>query len=556
VAELLEDAARAAANRGAPEAAAELVAQARRLTPPEDVDARARRHIDEIDYRFLAGADATARQLLDELLQTDVRGSVRARALILRSWRSDSPAASREALEEAVVESFGHDLLHARATTLLVWQRGAWAGFPGDLDAEVEFAVALAERTGDAWTLASALTTAGTMLSFRGKPGAPAHLSRAVELGEQSHHRQPGDHSPRIAYAHDRIANGDWTTAEELLEREREDAGLKGDESRLLVLRVFLAALDTRRGHWDNAERLLGEVLASTMEYWRAAALAQRVLLRGRRGDERGEDDARALAATVFAQNDPDLASDGQAGLGLLRLAHGDAAGAAALLVPPLELLERRGWHQVGFAANVPDAVQALLAGGETTAAGSLVNRLGSRALEQRHAWGLPAAAWCRGQLLLAEGDPGGALAELVRASEGFALLGAPFELARTYLTHGHALRRLGRRTDAAASLEAAATSFATLGAEPWRARAEQELRRAQPRRRRDDSLTAAESRVATLVAAGRKNREVAAELFTTVATVEAHLTRIYRKLALRSRTELARAVADGSRRARYLALA
>ena len=83
--------------------------------------------------------------------------------------------------------------------------------------------------------------------------------------------------------------------------------------------------------------------------------------------------------------------------------------------------------------------------------------------------------------------------------------------------------------------------------AEPWRGRAFDELRRARPRPRRDDTLTAAESRVAALAAAGRKNREIAAELYTTVATVEAHLTRIYRKLERRSRNlELTLAVADG----------
>jgi DNA-binding NarL/FixJ family response regulator len=72
-------------------------------------------------------------------------------------------------------------------------------------------------------------------------------------------------------------------------------------------------------------------------------------------------------------------------------------------------------------------------------------------------------------------------------------------------------------------------------------------LRRARPRPRRDRELTSAERQVAALVATGKKNREVASQLFTTVATVEAHLTRIYRKLGVRSRTELARQVADGT---------
>ena len=70
----------------------------------------------------------------------------------------------------------------------------------------------------------------------------------------------------------------------------------------------------------------------------------------------------------------------------------------------------------------------------------------------------------------------------------------------------------------------------------------------ASPRQRRDRSLTTAERNVAALVASGRTNREVAAQLFTTVGTVESHLTRIYRKLAVRSRTELARLVAEDRR--------
>ncbi|HYN63426.1 MAG TPA: helix-turn-helix transcriptional regulator, partial [Candidatus Limnocylindrales bacterium] len=74
-----------------------------------------------------------------------------------------------------------------------------------------------------------------------------------------------------------------------------------------------------------------------------------------------------------------------------------------------------------------------------------------------------------------------------------------------------------------------------------------QELRRARPRRRSNTILTAAESRVAELVAAGGTNKEVAASVFTTVATVEAHLTRIYAKVGVRSRTELARRMADES---------
>jgi DNA-binding NarL/FixJ family response regulator len=85
------------------------------------------------------------------------------------------------------------------------------------------------------------------------------------------------------------------------------------------------------------------------------------------------------------------------------------------------------------------------------------------------------------------------------------------------------------------------------VGAQPWLERAEDELRRANPRPRHDGELTNAERRVAALVVQGQTNKEVAARLFTTTATVEAHLTRIYRKLGVRSRTELARAATDGA---------
>ena len=94
--------------------------------------------------------------------------------------------------------------------------------------------------------------------------------------------------------------------------------------------------------------------------------------------------------------------------------------------------------------------------------------------------------------------------------------------------------------------LTAASDTFLSLGALRWKGRADQELRRARPRVRTDHALTTSEQRVASLVVAGRTNREVAAQLYTSVGTVEAHLTRIYRKIGVRSRTELAGAVADG----------
>jgi DNA-binding NarL/FixJ family response regulator len=113
-------------------------------------------------------------------------------------------------------------------------------------------------------------------------------------------------------------------------------------------------------------------------------------------------------------------------------------------------------------------------------------------------------------------------------------------------LGQGRALLRAGRRRLAAAALADARDRFAAIGAVLWAERAAEELERAAPARSAGE-LTAAERRVVALVAEGQKNREIGQALFMSVATVEAHLTRIYRKLDIRSRSELARLVAEGT---------
>jgi DNA-binding NarL/FixJ family response regulator len=88
-------------------------------------------------------------------------------------------------------------------------------------------------------------------------------------------------------------------------------------------------------------------------------------------------------------------------------------------------------------------------------------------------------------------------------------------------------------------ALEQALALFEELPARLWAEKARQELARIGGRRTVEDELTASERRVAELAAAGRSNREIAAELFMGVSTVEAHLSRVYRKLAIRSRAGL-----------------
>jgi DNA-binding CsgD family transcriptional regulator len=103
-------------------------------------------------------------------------------------------------------------------------------------------------------------------------------------------------------------------------------------------------------------------------------------------------------------------------------------------------------------------------------------------------------------------------------------------------------LHRSGHRSDARRELEAARDVFVRLGTPIHAHRAGTELASVSGRTA-TTSLTAVEERIADLVGAGQTNREVAAGLFMSVRTVESHLGRIYRKLGLRSRTELSRHV-------------
>jgi DNA-binding NarL/FixJ family response regulator len=117
-------------------------------------------------------------------------------------------------------------------------------------------------------------------------------------------------------------------------------------------------------------------------------------------------------------------------------------------------------------------------------------------------------------------------------------------------LVLGSIQRRTRRRKDARESLQAAQQILDTLGASTWSAKA-QHLTGRPPGRatdRGEKDLTPAERRVARVVAGGATNREAAARLFVTVRTVEVHLTNVYRKLGIRSRTELAARMAADRR--------
>jgi DNA-binding NarL/FixJ family response regulator len=170
-----------------------------------------------------------------------------------------------------------------------------------------------------------------------------------------------------------------------------------------------------------------------------------------------------------------------------------------------------------------------------------VVARLEASAAGRDRPWAGGTAARGRALLAASAGDleraieaAGHSIAELERA-------GQPFEAARSRLVLGISHRRAKQKRSARAALERARDDFAGLGARAWADRAEAEIGRIGGRVSAGSELTATEQRIAELVAAGRTNREVAAVLVVAERTVESALTQIYRKLDIRSRTELAR---------------
>jgi DNA-binding NarL/FixJ family response regulator len=148
-------------------------------------------------------------------------------------------------------------------------------------------------------------------------------------------------------------------------------------------------------------------------------------------------------------------------------------------------------------------------------------------------------ASRCRALLSAARADIEAALAHAEAALEHHRDLPVPLERARTLIVLGGIQRRLKQKAAARTSLEEALEILEAMGASLWAERARAELARIGGRTR-SGGLTPTEERVADLVAEGRSNKEVADALFVSVRTVEANLTRIYAKLGIRSRTELA----------------
>ena len=191
------------------------------------------------------------------------------------------------------------------------------------------------------------------------------------------------------------------------------------------------------------------------------------------------------------------------------------------------------------------DLAEALAADGRADDAERAAAVFSEQADELQRDWARPLVARAEGEVLLARGEIDPALARLEAAVADEALLPLPLERGRALLVLGSAQRRARQRSASRETLTSALAIFEELGAGLWAEKARAELGRIGGRSRSTGELTPTEERVAELVAEGKSNKEVAAELVVSVHTVEAALTSIYRKLDVHSRTEMAAKLAQ-----------
>ena len=336
----------------------------------------------------------------------------------------------------------------------------------------------------------------------------------------------------------------------ELLRSLRGQSEERAEESALPWILAQLCWAEFLAGRWDEADRHAQEGIElaeqADQEPQRLAALGVRGLVRAARGDVEG---ARSDAETTLA-----LAPEhgvmfatilGACALGLLELSLERFEAVQRLLGPIGARLEAGGVREPGSVRFVPDQIEALIALGRLEEAEQLLDVLERQAADLDRASALAAAGRCRGLLAAAHGDLDGALAPLQNALVEHERVSMPFETARTLLVLGATRRRARMKRPAREALEQALEIFEQLGARLWAERARAELARVGGRPAATGELTPTERRIAALVAEGRSNKEIAAVLFVTPKTVGTQLSRIYRKVGVHSRTELARHLSE-----------
>jgi DNA-binding CsgD family transcriptional regulator len=565
IAAALDAATTHARARGAAQAAAELAERAVELTPAVAVENINRRRITAAEHCRYAGDMEKAAVLLEEVVGSSQPGRIRAEALTqlagARGMKDGFPV-TVNFLNEALAEPGLEPSQEVNILCELAWM----THLGGDNDAGTRYAddaLALAEQLADPATLAIALATVAqnrfartggirhdlldraleleqtldgdgyaaarwsTWTWHAGLPMrlSPSRVTRALLLGRSEHHdesralwrmltaeaRERAD--PDVVRclfhrAQTEMTSGAWDTAAQLCDEAIQLARQIGLEVFEPLCLSILAEIDAYRGETDKARRAMPELL-------------------------------RVVEAGRFRWGAFRL----RIALAVLELSYDDAAASWQQAAP----LFREVGELDGYLAQLAGSagIEALLATGHLGRAERLLAQIDRRAAEGDTAL-RPLVLRNRGLVLAEQGEHERAIALL-----GAAALAPqppqgvnPFERARTLLVLGTVQRRAQHKRVARETLEQAVGVFEGLGARVWSEKARSELRRIGGRTASDSELSETERRIVELVVAGRRNSEVASELSLSPSTVAWNLSKVYRKLGVSSRTELAAHVA------------
>jgi DNA-binding CsgD family transcriptional regulator len=548
VAGALADAARTALGRGAPSVAGALFLRAAGLTPgpaPGDME-RSGLELSAADAFVRAGDPARAREILTALLDAGTTGGRRAEALLALAEivYVERPTEAIPLLTDALRFAGDDDLLRVAVHVHIAALADNDPETGGRSSAA---AVGILERTTaipDPDLIACALLERAYTWLVAAEHIASEDVERALALlspaGDTFAARRARELASRWS---SRV--GRFDTALELELRELRRVEDHGDVGLVPPLLQSIAVLEQLKGDW-RAARTHARMCLDLVEQGEAAWRQRALMAWGRTLAWEGDlDEARriGLAAVALEESAGDAweAAIFRSMLGFIELSipHPGAA---------LEHLRIALDHARSLRVVLPtvfrfdgDLVEAaVLAGDLELARGILEERLEPPAARLGIPWILAVAERSRGLVEAAHGRLDAALESFDRSlGRHDARSPIPFERGRTLLARGQVHRRAGHRAAARDDLSAAAAAFETLGAAAWHRRAIEELGRIAGRARSALDLTGSERRVAELAAAGRSNREIAAELVVSPRTVESQLSAAYRKLDVRSRSQL-----------------
>jgi DNA-binding CsgD family transcriptional regulator len=533
LAELLEETAERATQRGGHAAAARALERSARLT--SERDAVARRLTRAARATFWAGDSRRALQLADEAFASTDDVILRADALLERAAivGPETPL-HRDRLEEMLDEIERFDPVRATRLLLLVV-----SAYGNALDAAGAVALArrlvVVARDADEWWSPRGLAVAAAAFLSAGDTKDFGRLFD--ELIDED--------APLATIGLDLIWAEKYDVVRRALESTLRVGRVDGNRIRIVWNQACLAHLELRLGRLGQARAAAAESItvgdAQRLDAWAAIA---RSALAGVHAWQGSRDACTALAeqalAGARAADNPTDELATTAALGLLELGLREPNAAIEIVLPAAKRWAESSVVEPSSVPFVPDLIEAYVQIGETAEARRWLERFGAAAERVERQWALAAVARCEG-MLEDEFESAFERALALLARSPLAL-----ERARTQLAYGERLRRGGRRREARAQLQAAHAAFAAVDATPWTERAAAELRAtgASVGARAPDraaQLTPQELQIAHLVAEGHTNKEIATQLYLSPKTIEYHLGHVYRKLDVHSRVELAR---------------